>query len=102
MEKSDDTKIISGHKSEDTTSVGSKLDVCDIEGQVIRYWSEVLDIDVVSPDDEFVSLGGNSVQAMQIISRLRSRLGINIPVRLLFDESTPAGIARAIIERSKS
>jgi len=102
METNYPTDSISGQQSEEVAAIGPKLDAADIERQIISCWSEVLDIDIVDAHDDFFKLGGNSVQAMQIISRLRRRFGIDIPVRLMFDVSTPAGIARAVMERSET
>ena len=100
METNYPTDSISGHQSDEVVPIAPRLDAAGLERQITSYWSEVLDIDIVDAHDDFFKLGGNSVQAMQIISRLRRRLGIDIPVRLMFDVSTPAGIARAVMERS--
>jgi acyl carrier protein len=70
----------------------------EFEKLIRNVWSEILDIDEVGPHDDFLDLGGNSVQAMQIISRLNLEFEIEIPLQLLFDGATPADLALAIGE----
>jgi acyl carrier protein len=68
--------------------------------QTIReVWLEVLEIDEVTPADDFFEIGGHSLSAMQVASRLRAGLGVKIPTRLLFEHPTLAGFAAAVNER---
>ena len=53
----------------------------------------------VEPDDDFFELGGHSMMAIKAVIRLGQRFGCELPVRLLFDNPTPAGLARAIERR---
>jgi acyl carrier protein len=50
----------------------------------------------VGVDDHFLDLGGNSLIATQVISRLRHRFRINVPLTLMFEAPTVAGMAVAI------
>ncbi|HEY0736310.1 MAG TPA: amino acid adenylation domain-containing protein, partial [Herpetosiphonaceae bacterium] len=59
-------------------------------------WAEVLHVERVGSQDHFFELGGHSMLAIQIISRIRQRLGIEIPVRALFTTPTIAGLAQHI------
>jgi amino acid adenylation domain-containing protein len=47
-------------------------------------------------DSDFFALGGDSLKAMQVISRLSSKLGHPVPLRSLFDYPTLAGFASEI------
>jgi acyl carrier protein len=46
--------------------------------------------------DNFFDLGGHSLLATQVASRLRAQLGVEIPVRLLFDTKTLGELAQRI------
>ncbi|MBF6447622.1 amino acid adenylation domain-containing protein [Nocardia elegans] len=66
-----------------------------METAVCDAFAEVLGVDKVGADDGFFDLGGNSLLATKVVAHLRSA-GIEMPVQLMFAESTPAGIARQL------
>jgi acyl carrier protein len=65
---------------------------------VTEFWSEVLGIDEIDVDVNFFELGGNSLLAMQVVSRVRHTLGIEVPLIAFFDRPTVAGLAAATAE----
>jgi amino acid adenylation domain-containing protein/non-ribosomal peptide synthase protein (TIGR01720 family) len=65
------------------------------ERAVARVWSDVLGVDRVGLLDDFFDLGGDSVLAVRIASRLRA-LGLGTSVRDLFDRPTVAELAAAL------
>ncbi|HEX8272281.1 MAG TPA: amino acid adenylation domain-containing protein [Longimicrobiaceae bacterium] len=69
------------------------------EAALAEIWAEVLELDRVGVDHSFFELGGHSLLATQVVSRLRERLGADLPVRAVFEELTVERLARRVDER---
>jgi hypothetical protein len=67
-----------------------------LETIVAGVWSEVLGRVEIGAGDDFFRLGGHSLRAAQVISRLNAALNVTLSVRHLFEHSTIAGLAAAI------
>lgn len=63
-----------------------------VEAQLAQVWRNLLNVDEVGVDDTFVSLGGDSLLALQMIAAAR-KVGIQITARLLFEYPTIAELA---------
>lgn len=70
----------------------------DLERRLARLWCELLGLAEVGVRDRFVELGGHSLLGLRLISRMRDELGIELPLRVLFDAPTIAELAVAIRE----
>jgi amino acid adenylation domain-containing protein len=64
-----------------------------LENQLADLWSEVLGVARVGIHDNFFALGGDSILAAQLLSRIRARLNAEISFVSFFDAPTIAGIA---------
>ncbi|MDV6293933.1 non-ribosomal peptide synthetase, partial [Rhodococcus aetherivorans] len=67
-----------------------------IEEIVAGVFAEVLGVGRVGADDDFFALGGNSLVATQVVSRLGAALDARVPVRELFEASTVTALAAAV------
>ncbi|MFJ5044429.1 amino acid adenylation domain-containing protein [Streptomyces sp. NPDC088719] len=74
---------------------GAESLLCDL-------FADVLGRSGASPDDDFFLLGGHSLSAARLVTALRSRTGTELPVRALFDHSTPARLAAVLEEADRA
>jgi aryl carrier-like protein len=65
------------------------------EATLCRILAEVLNLDLVHPQDGFFEVGGDSVLAVAVVARAREA-GLVLGVRDLFDHQTAAKLAAAI------
>jgi amino acid adenylation domain-containing protein len=74
------------------------------ERAVAAIWAEVLgmDTDAIAADADFFALGGHSLRATQVLSRIRARLGAKLPIRAFFTAPTVAALATAIDAQAPS
>ncbi|WP_169812539.1 non-ribosomal peptide synthetase [Nocardia acidivorans] len=66
------------------------------ERTVAAVLAEVLDIARVGLDDGFFALGGNSLSATRVAARIGAEVGVAVPVRLVLEETTVAGLAARV------
>ena len=70
-----------------------------VEQAVCNAWSEVLGMEHISVHDHFFNdLSGDSLLGTQVVSRLRQIFRLPLPLRVLFEAPTVAGLSMLILE----
>ncbi|MEF3112286.1 amino acid adenylation domain-containing protein [Streptomyces chrestomyceticus] len=67
-----------------------------LELSVAAVWREVLGIERIGVRDNFFELGGHSLLATRVVTRLRDTLGVELPLRDVFDAPTIEGLAERV------
>jgi acyl carrier protein len=67
-----------------------------VEQALAAIWAEVLGLEQIGIHDNFFALGGHSLLATCVITRVRERFQVELPVHILFEEPTIAHLAGAI------
>ncbi|HHM5060759.1 TPA: non-ribosomal peptide synthase/polyketide synthase [Pseudomonas aeruginosa] len=70
----------------------------ELERAMAAIWSEVLKLGHIGRDDNFFELGGHSLLVTQVVSRVRRRLDLQVPLRTLFEHSTLRAYAQAVAQ----
>ncbi|MFJ9774320.1 amino acid adenylation domain-containing protein [Kitasatospora sp. NPDC101157] len=68
----------------------------ETERAVALIWQDLLRVERVGRDSDFLSLGGQSLLAMRLIARVRAGFRVRLPTRTIFDAPTLAGFAAAV------
>jgi acyl carrier protein len=66
------------------------------EEMLADIWMQILKIERIGVDQNFFEIGGHSLSAIQLISRMREVFGMELPLKNLFERPTIAEIALAI------
>ncbi|HSS49943.1 MAG TPA: amino acid adenylation domain-containing protein [Thermoanaerobaculia bacterium] len=71
----------------------------DVEEALAEIWTEFLGIERVGVQDNFFELGGHSLLATQVITRIRERLRVDVPLIALFQMPTVEQLAVLVEEK---
>lgn len=73
-----------------------KLPANEVEQKLLVMWCEVLERDDISTDDHFFEIGGHSLKAMSLLSKVSKEFDVQVPIHLLFETPTIEAISRYI------
>ncbi|HSF38680.1 MAG TPA: amino acid adenylation domain-containing protein [Thermoanaerobaculia bacterium] len=75
---------------------GFEAPATPVEEGVAAIWCELLALERIGRHDNFFEMGGHSLLGTRVVSRLTETFGVEIPLRVLFETPTVAGLARQI------
>ncbi len=67
-----------------------------VEETVMLVWQEILGVDQVGLRDDFFTLGGESLAALQILNRVQDMFGMEVSLKKFFESPTVAGLSEQI------
>ncbi|AKQ66004.1 Non-ribosomal peptide synthetase [Myxococcus hansupus] len=73
-----------------------------LEETLASVWAQILRVERVGRADDFFGLGGHSLLATQVVARLRAVLGVEVPLRALFESSSLQGFAQRVALATRS
>lgn len=68
------------------------------EEKLVEIFEEILGVDHIGINDDFFMMGGNSLKATQVISKLKDFSGIRLPLKELFNNSTVKSLSQLILD----
>ncbi len=84
-----------GRPKDAGTFVGPRT---SIEEELVNIWNQVLNVDMIGVHDNFFVLGGHSLVAVWVLSRVREVFHVDISMLSLFEEPTIANLASKIVQ----
>ncbi len=89
-----------GHGPDILTAMSAEQPADDLGAFLASAFGALLSGPAAAPDQDFFRAGGDSLRAVALMTAIDERLGLALPVTLLYECGTPARLARALRERS--
>ncbi|HET8844997.1 MAG TPA: thioesterase domain-containing protein, partial [Ktedonobacteraceae bacterium] len=86
-------------RDETDTSYVSPRDA--IELQLVQIWQDLLQRTFIGTADNFFDLGGHSLLAVRMVEQIHERLGVQIPLALIFKQATIASLASQLRQQGE-
>jgi acyl-coenzyme A synthetase/AMP-(fatty) acid ligase/acyl carrier protein len=80
--------------SEDGASANFVAPRSPLEETLAEIWRETLGVAQIGVESNFFDLGGHSLMATRVVTQIRERFGVELPLRVLFESPTIAGLAQ--------
>lgn len=92
----DDAVATSTNPLQNAFPIGSRPATTSTELGIARIWKDLLGVDRIFPSDRFFDLGGDSLTATQIATRLREQFGIDLPLKEVLSNPSVRSLAARI------
>lgn len=84
------------NKPQQATNVTYIAPSSDTEKAIAEIWQATLNVDKPGSADNFFDLGGHSLIATRVISRLRKTFELEVPMQMLFERPVLADLAKGV------
>jgi amino acid adenylation domain-containing protein len=91
-----DRRALPAPDADATASAGYVAPRTPTEEVLAAIWGQVLRLERVGAGDNFFDVGGHSLRATQVTSRIRDVLGVDLPVRALFEAPVLSALAARV------
>ncbi|MFI8417128.1 non-ribosomal peptide synthetase [Serratia sp. NPDC078593] len=85
------------------TEMAGGVESAPVQGDIARklqtLWQEVLACDAIGIEQDFFSLGGNSLKALRILTSVRKTFGVAMPLESVYQFNTVQAMASQIVQR---
>jgi len=71
----------------------------ELEKAVAQIWEDAIGVRPIGIDDDFFELGGDSLRALQVASRICGQFGVDLMDTMPFSQPTVRELARAVEEQ---
>jgi amino acid adenylation domain-containing protein len=82
-----------------SSGAGAARPTENAESVLAAWWKDLLGVEQVGLDDDFFALGGHSLTAVRLFSRISKRYGLDLELAILFEARTVRKLAAAIRKR---
>ena len=80
----------------DLVSTERRAPSTDSQKLLCTLFEELIGISDVGIEDNFFSIGGHSLLAMRLVTKVRQFVGVTIPLKLIFEQATPLALANML------
>jgi acyl carrier protein len=92
-----DQKALPSPESSVATEISPNIaPTTSLESSLVELWTQLLGRKQIGIHDNFFELGGHSLLATQLVSRIRDRFHVELPLRSLFEKPTIAELAQTV------
>lgn len=97
-----DRRALPEHSESATSESEYEEPTNETEIHMVEIWKDILDIEKIGINDNFFEIGGHSLRATVLVSRIRKEFHADVPVREVFKKPTIKELSQYIMQREKS